>query len=708
MPTRASLHLLAALLLAGATLVGCGGGDAEPPPAPVGPAPAGPDTTAPTLTIANNVATPTATGPVTFTFVFSEDVGTSFDGTDITVDGGSASAFTRVGGTQATLVVTPTPGVSGTITVSVAAGSFNDLAGNTNAAAASASKDYTVAPPPPPPPPPPAGTGTVLADFGTVNPAIQGFNGAEGSTVEAPTPADTVSSGNALKIVRDGGEVFAGVTVATGNIPFAANRKTITARVYSPTAGVRFVLKAEGGPPFPNNFGTADTEASAAVVQGWQTMTWVIDSVDTARTYDRLVILPNLGVIDSPARTYYVDDIKLLDAASPPPAGDTTLADFSAVNPAIQGFNGAEGSTVEAPTPADTVSSGNALRIVRDGGEVFAGVTVATGSIPFAANRKTVTARVYSPTAGVRFVLKAEGGPPFPNNFGTADTEASAAVVQGWQTMTWVIDSVDTARTYDRLVILPNLGVIDSPARTYYVDDIKLLAASGGGGSGGGTPGPVTFSSGYTQGGATAQGGIWGYFSGDFANATNTFTGGGFADSSPALPDAAQFFFIAVTTSAPTAPSNNSGGFLGMFVTYPGATGLSIAGKTQLKINLGIDANMFQQATNKDYAVDVVGGIEYDNGSGGKCRTLLRKLVTPTTSDMITYTLDLSTFTLAQPCNGGGFTSGVTSVAGALGQGVQAVNSQLSFPNVNTTINSGTVAAPIYATGITRGLTVFE
>jgi hypothetical protein len=548
----------------------------------------------------------------------------------------------------------------------------------------------------------------VPADFGTVNPAIQGFNGAEGSTVEAPTPADTVSSGNALKIVRDGGEVFAGVTVATGNIPFAANRKTITARVYSPTAGVRFVLKAEGGPPFPNNFGTADTEASAAVVQGWQTMTWVIDSVDTARTYDRLVILPNLGVIDSPARTYYVDDIKLLDAASPPPAGDTTLADFGAVNPAIQGFNGAEGSTVEAPTPADTVSSGNALRIVRDGGEVFAGVTVATGSIPFAANRKTVTARVYSPTAGVRFVLKAEGGPPFPNNFGTADTEASAAVVQGWQTMTWVIDSVDTARTYDRLVILPNLGVIDSPARTYYVDDIKLLAASGGGGSGGGTPGPVTFSSGYTQGGATAQGGIWGYFSGDFANATNTFTGGGFADSSPALPDAAQFFFIAVTTSAPTAPSNNSGGFLGMFVTYPGATGLSIAGKTQLKINLGIDANMFQQATNKDYAVDVVGGIEYDNGSGGKCRTLLRKLVTPTTSDMITYTLDLSTFTLAQPCNGGGFTSGVTSVAGALGQGVQAVNSQLSFPNVNTTINSGTVAAPIYATGITRGLTVFE
>ena len=145
-----NLKPLAALLLAGAALAGCGGGDAEPPPPPVGAPPAGPDTTAPTVAIANNVSAPTATGPVTFTFVFNEDVGVSFDATDITVGGGTAGAFTRVDGTQATLVVTPTPGVPGTITVSVAAGSFTDIAGNANAAAASASKDYVVAPPPPP------------------------------------------------------------------------------------------------------------------------------------------------------------------------------------------------------------------------------------------------------------------------------------------------------------------------------------------------------------------------------------------------------------------------------------------------------------------------------------------------------------------------------------------------------------------------------
>ena len=144
MSYRHFLHPLLATALAAAALSGCGGGDAEAPPPPVGSVPpnAGPDTTPPTVTIASNVSAPTATGPVTFTFVFSEDVGTSFEAADVTVTGGTAGTFTRIDGRQATLVVTPTPGVAGTITVSVAAGSFADIAGNAYTASATLSKDY--------------------------------------------------------------------------------------------------------------------------------------------------------------------------------------------------------------------------------------------------------------------------------------------------------------------------------------------------------------------------------------------------------------------------------------------------------------------------------------------------------------------------------------------------------------------------------------
>ncbi len=141
---RATPFVMASLLAAGLTtglLSGCGGGEAGAPQPPVGSAPAA-DTTAPTVSIASDVSAPTASGPVTFTFVFSEDVGISFEATDVVVTGGTAGTFNRLGGTQATLVVQPTAGSAGTMTVSVAAGRFTDLAGNANTVSASASKAY--------------------------------------------------------------------------------------------------------------------------------------------------------------------------------------------------------------------------------------------------------------------------------------------------------------------------------------------------------------------------------------------------------------------------------------------------------------------------------------------------------------------------------------------------------------------------------------
>jgi CxxC motif-containing protein (DUF1111 family) len=99
------------------------------------------------VTLSDDAAETPATGPVKFTFSFSEDVGTSFSAADVLVTGGKAGAFERVSGTRATLVVTPDAGRAGTLDVNVAAGSFSDLADNANAAQASARRAYnTVVP----------------------------------------------------------------------------------------------------------------------------------------------------------------------------------------------------------------------------------------------------------------------------------------------------------------------------------------------------------------------------------------------------------------------------------------------------------------------------------------------------------------------------------------------------------------------------------
>ena len=167
MSNRITPKSLAALLLAGAALAGCGGSADAPPPVGEPPGP-GPDTTPPTVSISSNVAAPASsarsvfalfasllrearpqaapvTGPVTFTFVFSEDVGVSFEAGDIAVTDGIAGTFTRIDGRQATLVVTPPPNEAGTMTVSVAAGAFTDLANNANTVGASASQDFKAA-----------------------------------------------------------------------------------------------------------------------------------------------------------------------------------------------------------------------------------------------------------------------------------------------------------------------------------------------------------------------------------------------------------------------------------------------------------------------------------------------------------------------------------------------------------------------------------
>ncbi|MEI8268079.1 MAG: Ig-like domain-containing protein, partial [Betaproteobacteria bacterium] len=92
------------------------------------------DTKAPTVAITDNQAT-TTNGAITYTFTFSEAV-TGFTAADVTVANGTKGTFTAVSSTVYTLVVTPTAGFEGNVTVDVAASAASDAVGNASAAAA--------------------------------------------------------------------------------------------------------------------------------------------------------------------------------------------------------------------------------------------------------------------------------------------------------------------------------------------------------------------------------------------------------------------------------------------------------------------------------------------------------------------------------------------------------------------------------------------
>jgi hypothetical protein len=220
---------------------------------------------------------------------------------------------------------------------------------------------------------------------------------------------------------------------------------------------------------------TGDMQATQTVVVGWQTLTWVVPADKVGPEYSWVVMLPNLGTKAStdPGETYYFDDIKLIIA--PPPTA-VVLASFDEAPPLVfEGFNGAETSTIAAGPAGGT---GLAGKIIRLGGEVWAGAKVNVGPIALTATNRTISARVYSPLAGVPMVLKLENAGDAGINSG--DIQATQTVVVGWQTLTWVVPADKVGPEYSWVVMLPNLGTKAStdPGETYYFDDIKLLTGT--------------------------------------------------------------------------------------------------------------------------------------------------------------------------------------------------------------------------------------
>ncbi|MDP4300860.1 Ig-like domain-containing protein [Leptothrix discophora] len=295
-------------LAAACLLAACGGGDASPPAGAT-------DTTPPTVAITDNVAAASASGDVTFTFTFSEGVGSTFSANDISVAGGTKGTFTVVSPTSATLVVTPTANTAGTITVDVAAGAFADAAGNAGTVAATASQAYNTASAVVS-----GSTGTCTAapcnDFGNAAIVYAGFGGASGSQADDPA----LSTNKVFKFVKAAGaEIWGGVTVFSNGqnvaIPTAdlSAGKTVTLRVYSPAAGKTIKLKFETlGDPTRS----VETDVVTTLANAWETLTFNFSNpsagtaaFNAAYTYNMVSVFADYGVVPGADETFYIDEL---------------------------------------------------------------------------------------------------------------------------------------------------------------------------------------------------------------------------------------------------------------------------------------------------------------------------------------------------------------------------------------------------------------
>ena len=498
-------------------IAACGGGDAEPPPSAVNQpttAPA-PDTAAPTLSIFSDLSGATATGPVTFSFIFNEDVGTSFAIGDVTVSGGTAGALAKVSATQYTLVVTPAGG-TGTLGVRVAAGTFSDLAGNINTVAPAAVqlpydtqvKTQMALP--------------VTFDSPTTDYGFIGFGGAEDSNVVVD-PTDATNK--VARVVRAAGsETYAGTTITAAaglgfspKVPFNANDTRMSVRVWSPDANIPVRLKVEDHTD-PNK--SVEAEVTVTTAAGWQTLTFNFApgsqvagtaAINFAYNYDKATIFFDFGRAKASAvqKTYYFDDVTLVPGTAGGGGGGGTTKtqmslpvnfDSTTVDYGFIGFGGAEDSSVVVdPTNA----ANKVAKVVRAAGaESYAGTTI-TGAaglgfspkIPFTATDTRMSVRVWSPDANIPVRLKVED---HTDPTKSVETEATVTTAAGWQTLTFNFANgsqasgtaaINLAFNYDKATLFFDFGRAKASAvqKTYYFDDVAFVPGAAGGGGAGAT-----------------------------------------------------------------------------------------------------------------------------------------------------------------------------------------------------------------------------
>ena len=293
-----------------------------------------------------------------------------------------------------------------------------------------------------------------------------------GGTVEiANDPKD--GTNKVVKFVKKSADNdYFGTTITGISTPvLTAGAKTVTLRVLSPEVGTNMLLKFEGGA------GGATTEKDAVTTKAneWETLSFVMPD---AGTFTTVVLFPHGRSKVTADTAIYVDELNFPAVAGGGGGGGGTVGVTfdEATPPTFVGFNGAESSSIAAG-PAG--GSAKALKIVRIGGDPWAGAKVTGLSIALSAANPTITARVNSPAAGIPFVLKLEGG-----GTASAEKQASTAVVAGWQTLSWTFSGADLKNWTD-LVFLPNLTHVApaAPGETYYVDDITgvSIPAAGGG-----------------------------------------------------------------------------------------------------------------------------------------------------------------------------------------------------------------------------------
>ena len=301
-----------------------------------------------------------------------------------------------------------------------------------------------------------------------------------------------------LKIVR-GNVSWSGTTVfnSASKALIKSDSLLATAKIYSPTAGVKLMLKVEDR---SNPTKSVEAYATANSSVGWADYTFNFAVHRAGTTAYNPAVTYNLasffmdytltdGAVTTVGQSYYIDDVTF---------------------PAATGGGGGS-QNVTAPVtlltydPGDTLGVENAaLATLEHPVGIFEGATGAIHDDPpsgaFGTKALAIT-KTGAPWAGLNALVDTTGLVRYTNaqypivsfNFYTPKSSSPVAVQlfsggsfvesqkvasQGWSTLSFDFSAVNgwSANTiYDKVVIFPDFQIpVSTPADVYYIDDVAL------------------------------------------------------------------------------------------------------------------------------------------------------------------------------------------------------------------------------------------
>lgn len=301
----------------------------------------------------------------------------------------------------------------------------------------------------------------------TINYAFTNFGGANSTVVANPSIGAGNGSSKVAKYTKNAGsETWAGSYLEIGSPIDFSTMKRIKMKVWSPQAGIVVRMKIENA---TNSNFFMEVDATTTVANNWQELTFNFTGINTANTYQKIVVFFNFGNAGM-GLSYYFDDIQLTTGAEalalPLNFQSTTLtytfADFGSAtttvinNPNMTGIN---------------TSSKVASFVKANGAQTWAGSSILlSGPINFATMQK-IKMKVWSPAAGKVVKLKLEkinAANPDPTNI---EVDATTTVANGWEELTFNFAGINNANNYQRVVVFFDFGNAGNGA-TYYFDDI--------------------------------------------------------------------------------------------------------------------------------------------------------------------------------------------------------------------------------------------